>query len=85
MAGICIYSMRQNVTDGLSADLRRPPAKQTDEGNLSCGLCFAEQGGWGLPALTIVSVANHLSHQGWHEERTQERSEGEGERSHQTH
>lgn len=44
MAGICIYSMQQNVTTGLGGDLRGRLAKQTDEGNLSCGLCFAEQG-----------------------------------------
>lgn len=30
----------------LGVDLRRPLAKQTDEGNLSRGLRFAEQGGW---------------------------------------
>lgn len=83
--------MRQNVTAGLGADLRGPPAKQTDEGNLSCGLRFAEQSEWvgrgwvgELPALTIVSIANHLSRQGGHQERTHERSEGEGEQSRQT-
>lgn len=39
--------MQQNVTTGLGGDLCGPPAKQTDEGNLSCGSCFAELGGDG--------------------------------------
>lgn len=36
--------MQQNVTTGLGGDLCGLLAKQTDEGNLSCGLRFAEQG-----------------------------------------
>lgn len=34
--------MQQNVTTGLGDDLCGLPAKQTDEGNLSCGSRFAE-------------------------------------------
>lgn len=44
LAGICIYSMQQNVTTGLGGDLCGLSAKQTDEGNLSCGSRFAEEG-----------------------------------------
>lgn len=58
--------MQQNVTTGLGGDLCGPLAKQTDEGNLSCRSCFAEQG---LPQPTIVSVASHLSLQGGHGKR----------------
>lgn len=53
MAGICIYSMQQNVTTGLGGDLSGPLAKQTDEGNLSCSLCFAEQG---LPHPLLLAL-----------------------------
>lgn len=59
--------MQQNVTTGLGGDLCGLLAKQTDEGNLSCGLRFAEQGG-GAAAPTIVSDASHLSRHSRHEE-----------------
>lgn len=43
--------MQQNVTTGLGGDLCGLPAKQTDEGNLSCSSRFAELQraglGWG--------------------------------------
>lgn len=64
--------MQQNVTTGLGGDLCGLLAKQTDEGNLSCGMCSAEQGS---AAPAIVSVVSHLSRHDGHEEK--ERQEGE--------
>ena len=58
--------MQQNVTTGLGGDLCGLLAKQTDEGNLSCGVCSAEQGS---TAPTIVNVVSHLSRHSGHEER----------------
>lgn len=70
--------MQQNVTTGLGGDLCGLLAKQTDEGNLSCGVCSAEQGS---AAPTIVSVVSHLSRNGGREEgeREREKRQGEGE------
>lgn len=69
--------MQQNVTTGLGGDLCGLLAKQTDEGNLSCGLRFAERGGTAAP--TIVNNASHLSRHGGHEERRDRRGEREEE------
>lgn len=60
LAGICIYSTQQNVTDGLGGDLCGLLAKQTDEGNLSCRSCSAEQG-LPRPLLLALSVTCHAA------------------------
>lgn len=60
LAGICIYSTQQNVTDGLGGDLCGLLAKQTDEGNLSCRLCSTEQG-QPRPLLLALSVTCHAA------------------------
>lgn len=52
--------MQQNVTTGLGGDLCGLLAKQTDEGNLSCGLCSAEQG-QPHPLLLASSVTCHAA------------------------
>lgn len=52
--------MQQNVTPGLGADLCGLLAKQTDEGNLSCGLCSAEQE-QPHPLLLASSVTCHAA------------------------
>lgn len=53
--------MQQNVTTGLGGDLCGLLAKQTDEGNLSCGSCFAEQGGLPHPLLLASPVTCHAT------------------------
>lgn len=60
LAGICIYSTQQNVTNGLGGDLCGLLAKQTDEGNLSCSLCSIEQG-QPRPLLLALSVTCHAA------------------------
>lgn len=60
LAGICIYSTRQNVTTGLGDDLCVLLAKQSDEGNLSCGSRSAEHGR-PRPLLLASSVTCHTA------------------------
>lgn len=64
--------MQQNVTTGLGGDLCGLLAKQTDEGNLSCGLCFAEQG-LPHPLLLAPPVTCHATVGTW---RGEARGEG---------
>lgn len=52
--------MQQNVTTGLGGDLCGLLAQQTDEGNLSCGSCSAEQG-QPRPLLLASSVTCHAA------------------------
>lgn len=75
--------MRQNVTAALASTCagRRLNKLMRVIYHAARALLSRVGGVGGLPALTIVSVANHLSRQGGHEERTHERSEGEGEPS----
>lgn len=60
LAGICIYSTRQNVTTGLGDDLCVLLAKQSDEGNLSCGSRSAQHGR-PRPLLLASSVTCHTA------------------------
>lgn len=79
--------MQQNVTAGLSSTCAgRRQNKLMRVIYHAARALLSRVLGWdgrGLPALAIVSVANHLSRRGGHEERTHERSEGEAERCRQ--